>query len=76
MTDGESNGDENGNAVGRVQENLKKMREAGMIVIGIGITQDGGSALTTYAPEARLCERPEDLAKVLTDLLKEHLRSL
>lgn len=76
MTDGESNGDERGNAVGRVQENLKKLREAGIVVIGIGILQEGKSALTTYAPEARLCERIEDLAKIITDLLKEHLRGL
>ncbi|MEI7749650.1 MAG: VWA domain-containing protein [Candidatus Moraniibacteriota bacterium] len=70
MTDGDSDKAE------RVQEQLGKLREAGVIVIGVGITEDGKSALTTYAPEAMLCAEASELAVVLGDLLKEHLRVL
>lgn len=70
MTDGDSSD------AARVQETLGKLREAGVIAIGIGITESGSSALVTYSPDARLCKRVEDLPPVLTDLLKEHLASL
>ncbi|MEI6650058.1 MAG: vWA domain-containing protein [Candidatus Moraniibacteriota bacterium] len=70
MTDGDSDN------VALVQEELKKLRDNGVIVIGVGITEEGKSALTTYAPEARLCEKATDVAMVLGELLKEHLRSL
>lgn len=70
MTDGDSD------KVSRVQEELKKLRDAGVIVIGVGITADGKSAETTYAPNAMLCENAGDLAPVLAGLLKEHLRDL
>lgn len=67
MTDGESNDSS------RVQRVLAKMRQDGIIVIGIGITKEGESALTTYAPTASLAETAEKLPIVLGDLLKEHL---
>ncbi|MFZ1654587.1 MAG: vWA domain-containing protein [Candidatus Moraniibacteriota bacterium] len=70
MTDGESSD------TARVQAALGSLRASGVIVIGVGLTEDGRAALTTYAPEAKLCERVEDLAVVLTDLLKEHLANL
>lgn len=70
MTDGESDD------AARVQAVLGALREAGVIAFGIGITKGGKSALTTYAPEAKLCERVEGLAIVLSELLKEHLKSL
>lgn len=47
-----------------------------MVAIGVGITEDGKSALTTYAPDARLAEVAEKLVLVLGDLLKEHLADL
>ena len=75
LTDGESN-DGHGSTVDRVQTVLEKMRKAGVVVIGVGITSEGASALTTYAPDARLAEKAEDLTRVLTDLLKEHLSDL
>lgn len=60
----------------RVQRTFGKLREAGVIMIGIGITESGKSVLTTYSPDARLCERVGDLAVVLADLLKEHLKDI
>ncbi len=66
-TDGESNDS------GRVRNILEKLRGSGVVAIGIGITKDGEVALTTYAPDARLAVKAEDLAIVLADLLKEHL---
>ena len=70
MTDGESSD------ASRVETELGALRESGVIVIGVGITEGSRAALATYAPEARLCEQVEDLPRVLADLLKEHLASL
>lgn len=70
MTDGDSDN------VARVQEELKKLRDSGVVVVGVGITKDGKSAVTTYAPNAMLCEDAGDIASVLAGLLKDHLRDL
>lgn len=70
MTDGKSHGAE------KVKKHLKTLREAGVIVVGIGITEDGRPALTTYAPDAELCEDASRLASVLARLLREHLRDV
>jgi hypothetical protein len=70
MTDGKSHGAE------KVRGYLKTLREAGVIVVGIGITEDGRPALTTYAPDAELCEDASRLASVLARLLREHLRDV
>ena len=70
FTDGESNDS------GRVRNILEKLRGSGVVVIGVGITKDGQAALITYAPDARLAEKAEDLAGVLADLLKEHLADI
>lgn len=67
FTDGESGGPD------RVKNVLEKLRKAGVAAIGVGITEAGRAALNTYAPDARLAEKAEDLAIVLADLLKEHL---
>ena len=58
---------------GRVKTVIGKMRKEGVVVVGVGITKAGRPAVETYAPDARLAERAQDLAKVLKDLLKEHL---
>jgi len=67
FTDGES-GD-----VSRVQAVLKKLREAGIAVAGVGITESGKAVLNTYAPNASLARNAEDLPVTLGGLLKEHL---
>lgn len=70
FTDGESSDP------GRVKTILKDLRDKGVVAIGVGITEDGRAALTTYAPETKLAVKAEDLGIVLGDLLKEHLADL
>jgi hypothetical protein len=60
----------------RVQKALERLRAAGIVVVGVGITEDGSPALTTYAPSARLAETAERLPIVLGDVLQEHLADL
>lgn len=62
--------------VNRVKTVTEKMRKEGIVAIGVGITKAGQPAVETYAPDARLAEKAEDLAKVLKDLLKEHLADI
>lgn len=57
----------------RVKRAVKALRDKGVVVIGIGITESGRPALDTYAPNAVLAPRAEDLPRVLGDILKEHL---
>ncbi len=60
----------------KVQEILKSLRESGVIVIGVGITDAGKPVTSTYAPKALVVEDVTKLPIVLGDLLKEHLRDL
>lgn len=60
----------------RVSKTLERLRSAGVVVVGIGITQDGAPALTTYAPTARLAETAEKLPQVLAETLREHLTDI
>ncbi len=62
--------------VSKVQSALNKLREAKVVVIGVGITESGQPALSTYAPNARLAKTAEKLPLILGDLLKEHLADL
>lgn len=57
----------------RVASVLERLRITGVVVVGIGITQDGAQALTTYAPGAHLAETAEKLPIVLAETLREHL---
>lgn len=59
--------------VGRV---CALLREKGVVVVGVGITEDGKAALITYAPDARLAPTAESLPGVLGGLLVEHLTDL
>ncbi len=67
FTDGESDDRE------RVKKILQKLREQGVVAIGVGITEGGIAALTTYAPDAKLAEKAEQLGRILGELLQEHL---
>ncbi len=60
----------------RVQNVLDTLQKKGVIVIGVGITESGTPALTTYAPHGVLAKRAEDLTVVLGDILKEHLENV
>lgn len=57
----------------RVSSALEKLRADGVVVVGVGVTQSGAPALTTYAPTARLAETADRLPIVLSDILQEHL---
>ena len=59
--------------VPRVATVLERLRSQGVVVVGIGITESGAPALTTYAPGARLAETADKLASVLAETLREHL---
>ena len=60
----------------RVARALEKLRADGVVVVGVGITESGAPALTTYAPTARLAKTAGQLPSVLADILKEHLADL
>lgn len=57
----------------RAQKILKKLNDKGVVVVCVGITESGKPALTTYAPNAVLAKKAEDISVVLSDILKEHL---
>ena len=60
----------------RVQSILKGLREDGIVAIGVGITSDGTSVLSTYAPNALVVEDVTKLPVVLGELLKDCLKDL
>jgi hypothetical protein len=60
----------------RVQGALKSLREDGVVVIGVGITEEGRPVVSTYAPNALVVPDVAKLPFVLGDLLKEHLKDL
>lgn len=70
FTDGGSNDPQ------RVKNVLESLRKEGVVVVGVGITEGGRPALTTYAPEAKLAETAEKLPIILGDLLKEHFKDI
>ena len=70
LSDGQSHGAD------KVKEICRDLREKGVAVVGVGITKDGASIKTTYAPDGQVCENPGDLAKVLGGLLKNELKDL
>lgn len=60
----------------RVQSILKKLRDNGIVVVGVGITSEGSPVLSTYAPNALVAEDVRKLPIILGGLLKEHLKDL
>ena len=60
----------------KVQGALKSLRDSGVVAIGVGITEKGKPALSTYAPNALVAEDVKKLPIILGELLKEHLRDL
>ena len=57
----------------RVQQVTHALREKGVVIVGVGITESGEPALRTYAPKAVLAERAEDLPRVLESILRDVL---
>lgn len=56
-----------------LQTEIQKLRDIGVMVVGIGITTSGGAAKTAYAPHGDVCEDVSLLAVKLGDVLKEFL---
>ena len=55
---------------------IKKLRDIGVIVAGVGITEDGEDAVKTYAPDGQVAKQASDLPKTLHNLLAEYLGTL
>ena len=55
---------------------IKKLRDLGIVVAGIGITEDGTDAVETYAPNGLVAKKASDLPKTLQKLLTEYLDTL
>ena len=60
----------------RVQGVLKRLRDNGVVAIGVGITSEGTPVLSTYSPNALVVENVAKLPVVLGELLKEHLKDI
>jgi len=60
----------------RVQNVLRKLRDAGIVVVGIGLTEAGQPVMTTYAPQAQVVHTISDIPLALGELLKEHLKNI
>jgi hypothetical protein len=56
------------------QAEIAALRALGVKVIGVGITEDGTAAVTTYAPDGRVCPEATDLAQTLSALLMDLLK--
>ena len=70
FTDGESSD------AAKLKKVLQTLRKKGVVAVGVGITVAGQAAVENYAPDGRLAEQAEMLAKVLADLLREQLVNL
>ncbi|MCC6934431.1 MAG: VWA domain-containing protein [Candidatus Yanofskybacteria bacterium] len=55
---------------------IERLRGMGAVVVGVGITKDGVSAETSYAPNGLVCAEVAALPRTLADLLKKHLADL
>jgi len=55
---------------------IKKLRDFGVVVAGVGITEDGKDAVKTYAPDGQVARQASDLPRVLQNLLAEYLGTL
>lgn len=63
-------GSDDGNAV---KEALGRLRENGVVVVGVGVTESGRAVENLYAPEGQVCKVATDLPKTLADLLQKYL---
>jgi uncharacterized protein YegL len=61
---------------GMVQTKLETLRGMGVKVIGVGITNEAKSILSTYAPDAQVCSDASQLPKTLQELLADQFSTL
>ena len=55
---------------------LQELRDLGIVVAGVGITNDGEDAVKTYAPDGQVAREASDLPKTLQELLAKYLDTL
>lgn len=60
----------------RVQEELRKLRDMGVTVVGVGITRHARAIEETYSPEGKVCDQVSQLPETLAELLKELTKGL
>lgn len=70
LTDGDSN-DET-----KLKLNIKKLREMGVKVVGLGMTKEAQSVSNVYSPDGRICEEVRDLPTAFKEMLEEYLDTL
>jgi len=70
FTDGDSNDP------ARVKRVISTLRQDGVLTIGVGITKSGKNVLVTYAPQATMAPKAEDLPRVLRETLAEILQAV
>lgn len=70
LSDGDSND------IPEAQQRIQNLRNLGVKVVGLGMTEEANGILTTYAPEARICYNVSDLPKTLQEMLAEYLANL
>jgi len=69
-----SDGDSNN--AGLVQTRLEVLRGMGVKVVGVGITNEAKSILSTYTPDALVCSDISQLPKTLQELLADQFSTL
>lgn len=70
LSDGDS-----GN-VAETQKRNQNLRNIGVKVVGLGMTNNATGILNTYAPDGRVCYDISDLPKTLEEMLSEYLGAL
>lgn len=70
LSDGDSGG------IRQAQRRIQNLRNLGVKVVGLGMTEEAKGILTTYAPEARICYDVSGLPKAMQEMLIEYLTYL
>jgi hypothetical protein len=70
MTDGESDNP------GLALQYTNKLRDLGVAVVAIGITQSASAVMTTYGLTSKIAESAKDIVPVLIDTLKDNFKDL
>ena len=60
----------------RVQQALKRLRDLGITVVGVGITEYAAAIENTYKPDGKVCKEVKELPETLSNLLKEFAKEL
>ena len=55
------------------RKELDRLRNLGVVVLGIGMTKGGEDAKVTYAPDSKVCEDVKNLPRTIEEILSEHL---